>query len=147
MRPTLESGEWVKPSEFWQVIRGPHHLLPFGDNMTIINMTPHSVNLYPTDLDASQMRTFEPSGDIIRLDEVQEVVGSLNGAEVLNITFSAGGNLPPEIFGTYYIVSAIVANAYPHRTDFLMVARTFRGEDNQIKGCTAWATVQGEEFQ
>ena len=107
--------------------------------MTIayINMTPHPINLL--DADSEPIMTIEPSGETIRLLEEKEVVDSLDGVDVLVITFSAGGNLPEVMDDVYYIVSALVANAYPERADFLMVAGTVRDENGRIKGCTAWA--------
>ena len=108
--------------------------------MNIVNMTPHPINLL--DLANQPMQTIEPSGVSIRLAQSETVVDSLNGVDVLLITFSASDTLPEQVEGTYYVVSALVATAYPERKDFLMVARTVRGDDGRIIGCTAWATAE-----
>jgi len=105
--------------------------------VTFTNMTPHPINLL--DAATEPIMTIEPSGDTIRLTESKEVVDNIEGVDVLEITFSAGGNLPAVVDGVYYIVSALVANAYPERLDFLMVANTLRDDNGRIYGCTAWA--------
>lgn len=109
--------------------------------MDIVNMTPHPINLL--DEDNNPIQTIAPSGDTIRLSQEEQVVDSIDGVDVLYITFSASDSLPEPIEGTYFIVSALVANAYPERIDFLMVAGTVRDENGRIAGCTAWATARG----
>jgi len=106
----------------------------------ITNTTPHEVALLTTDTN-EVIETFPPSDISIRLDQNEEVIDHINDTEVLRITFNANESLPPMEDGHYYIVSAIVANAHPERTDFLMVAHTVRDENGRIIGCTAWARV------
>ena len=50
-------------------------------------------------------------------------------------------NLPDYEEGVYYIVSALVANAYPERKDLLMVNETIRDDDGRIIGCKSFAVV------
>lgn len=111
--------------------------------MDIVNMTPHPINLL--DEDNNPIQTIAPSGDTIRLSQEETVVDSLAGVDVLHIAFTASEELPEFLSGTYFVVSALVANAYPHHTDFLMVARTVRDENGRIIGCTAWARATGDE--
>ena len=106
-----------------------------------VNMTPHPINLLTGD--GVPLLTIPPSGDTIRLDETEEMVDDLivNGiqVEISFKTFSASADLPAIEANTFYIVSAMVANAYPERFDFLIVNRTVRDNDGRIMGCTAFA--------
>lgn len=103
-----------------------------------INMTPHPINLINDNVELN----IEPSGETIRLNEEWSVVGQFEGiTDILNCVYSPSKDLPEKIDGTFYIVSAMVANAFPERNDFLIVAKTLRDDNGRIRGCTAFARV------
>ena len=105
----------------------------------IVNMTPHAINL--RDEDGEIIESFEPSGETIRLKTTERTIFSLGGTQVKRVTFEADGELPPEKMGTWYIVSQLVASAFKHRMDFLVVNDTTRDENGYINGNRSWASV------
>lgn len=60
--------------------------------MKYVNMTPHSILVRKKD--GSEFR-IEPSGKVFRLEEVDEVVGSVDGVEVVERKFSVS-SIPEE---------------------------------------------------
>jgi hypothetical protein len=107
-----------------------------------VNMTPHPVNLLTTE--GEEIATF-PSKGTIRLDKFSIQIGSLNvndhEVDLLFSAFNPSDDIPEPVEGTMFIVSALVANAYPERTDFVMVENTVRDDNGRIIGCTAFASV------
>ena len=118
-----------------------------------VNMTPHAINLLTTE--GEEIANF-PSEGKIRLNEEWSPIGTFNieghSVSIGHCVFSSG-EIPEPVEGTTFIVSALVANAYPERTDFVMVANTVRDDNGRIIGCTAFASatnflktqVMGEE--
>ena len=107
---------------------------------SLVNMTPHDIVLLN---DTTVILELPPSGNTIRLDQTDEMVDDLmisdHQIEIVHTVFESAVSLPEILPNTFYIVSALVANAYPERFDFLIVARTVRDENGRIKGCTAFA--------
>ena len=119
----------------------------------ITNLTPHPVNI----LVAGGSIEIPSSGSIRLNENVSEIASiaiytndecstHVGRVPLLFITFDAGSSLVdwPEKDNHFYIVSALVANAYPDRKDFLMVAKTVRDDEGRIKGCTALASATGD---
>ena len=110
------------------------------NGITFINLTMHDINLYDyEDKYNFVIHTIPPSGDIVRLDSAEETLFRLGNIEVNQVTYSSADELPPMVKNQYYIVSALVANAYPDRRDFLMVHKTVRDDNGRIIGCRAFA--------
>ena len=107
------------------------------NGVTFINLTPHAINLIGEFDDESF--TIPPSGNTVRLDSTEEILFRIGDIEVNQVLYSAAAELPPMVENHYYIVSALVANAYPDRPDFLMVHKTVRDDDGRIIGCRAFA--------
>tara|TARA_R110002012_G_C11596666_1_gene606865 strand:- start:1053 stop:1445 length:393 start_codon:yes stop_codon:yes gene_type:complete len=112
-------------------------------------MTPHAINLMTES--GKSIATFEPSGSTIRLDEEWSPIGSFGiHSETFDDTMVVpllhcvygSGSIPEPVEGTIFIVSALVANAYPDRRDFVMVAKTVRDENGRIIGCTGFAAAE-----
>lgn len=126
----------------------------------IINLTPHLVSLYSladcTEVQsgsykslqlnegASPLATF-PSQGVARASAVKAEVDQLEIAgQVVAVnatTYGEPEGLPDAVEGTYYIVSALTAQAAKDRTDLLIVDGTVRDADNRICGCTAFGRV------
>jgi len=105
-------------------------------------MTPHPVNLLTTE--GEEIATF-PSEGTIRLDEEWSPIGTFDieghSVSIEHCVFSSGA-VPEPVEGTIFIVSALVANAFPDRRDFVMVAKTVRDENGRIIGCTGFAAAE-----
>lgn len=79
-----------------------------------INTTPHAINVK----DNEGIRTFPPSGINIRLNNESVHVDTVDGINLFKNTVTPG-EVPNPVKDTYYIVSAMVRNAFPNRRDFI----------------------------
>jgi hypothetical protein len=108
----------------------------------LVNLTPHPVMFFG---DEGPECAVEPSGVVARVSENSQVSGSLtirnqlNGhdveVEVVNVMTSGVEGLSDSVAGTLYIVSRIVAEACPHRSDLVFPVDLVRREDGSIVGC------------
>lgn len=120
--------------------------------MNIINLTPHAIRVVAREF--GQEWTFEPSGIVARCTVSREVTDYLHldweneyeetEEAVIPITrtsFGAVENLPDPVRRTVYLVSSLVAQAVPHRSDVLIPDDTIRDEAGRIIGCRALARI------
>jgi hypothetical protein len=136
-------------------VKGPFHL-PRQEkeaiNMMVINLTPHEVVLVREDWGVSL--SFPASGTVARCDTLREEVDRINletpngGRSVLNfpitsVVFGDVTGLPDTVPGTRYIVSSLVAQALPGRTDLLVPDDTLRDNHGRIIGCRALSRIGG----
>lgn len=113
--------------------------ITFGFNITgtfesIINTTPHEIKEYETG------KRFPPDlAHEIRVIEVLEPFTTItvDGSEIMiyERTLGALHNEPVQKHGVYYLVSMLVQQAAPHRSDFLCVGELVRGPNRSILGC------------
>ena len=103
---------------------------------TIINTTPHNVNI--CDANSKVINTFLKSDNPIRLNSVSNQIGDINGIPVNSVAFGSA-NLPAFQEGIYYIVSALVKNAFPNRPDLLVPHDVVRDEGGNIIGCRSFS--------
>lgn len=112
--------------------------------MKIINLTPHVLNLMPEGPDGPTI-TIPPSGQVARCVTYRVQVSTItaNGISVpVNQTrFSEVFDLPEPQPDTIYVVSALTAQAVPHRPDVFIVDDTVRDEQGRIIGARALAHV------
>lgn len=101
--------------------------------MNIVNLTPHSINIYNTD--KQLIRTIEPSGMIARINTVKETVGEIDGIPLFEtrITSEPVG-LPPAEDGTIYIVSGIFRSIFD-RADLCQPGELLRDSSGNPIGC------------
>ena len=101
---------------------------------TIINKTPHPVNL--VDASGEVHRTFPacPKEELIRLSANTVPAGELDGVPTSRTEFGEPTGLPEAEEGVYYIVSQLVKSAIG-RDDLLVPAEVVRDENGQISGC------------
>ena len=108
----------------------------------IINLTPHTINI--CNEDGSIVKSFESKG-IARAKQTAEVVGNLDGVELVSMKFGEPEDLPEYAEGTYYVVSIITANAAKavgrRIDDLLITADPMRDADGRIIGCKRFALV------
>ena len=108
----------------------------------IINLTPHTINI--CNEDGTIVKSFESNG-IARAKQTAEVVGNLDGVELVSMKFGEPEDLPEYAEGTYYVVSIITANAAKavgrRVDDLLITADPVRDADGRIIGCKRFALV------
>ena len=104
----------------------------------IVNLTPNEINLI---VDGNEI--IIPKSDLspIRLNEEWTDLGEVHGIPLVSCNYTSDVELPPIIEGTIYITSAIVANAFPERTDFVIPAQGLRDEDGRIYARQSFAVV------
>lgn len=117
---------------------------------TIINMTPHSVELvewHDNPVSGNpylvKLHSFPASGNTIRLKAETVKAGDIEIQEGFSIpltktVFSEPIGLPEYREGTYYIVSQLVKTALPNRNDLLVPAEVVRDEKGIILGCLSF---------
>jgi hypothetical protein len=108
-----------------------------------INLTPHSIVFFGK----NTTLTFEPSGDVLRLNEdysFEYQIKDVENIPVFQQQLSFYEDLPKEIVDTYYIVSALVLSYikkhHPERKDFLAPGTGLfaKRRDGNIIGVTAF---------
>lgn len=107
--------------------------------MTIINMTPHTINFVGKD--GNIVRSIEPSGIVARAASKREQIGTIDGIAVNRTAFGEVQGLPEAQENTIYVVSSITAQACPEREDVFIVDDAVRDESGRIVGCRALAHV------
>lgn len=126
----------------------------------IVNLTPHAINLYDmNDCEEVTQGTFKtlvlkegavpkrcfPSEGVARVKQKKAIINHLavDGltVPVYGTTYSGLEGLPEPEKGTYYIVSAITAQAVKDQKDLLIVDGTVRDSEGRIVGCTAFGRV------
>jgi hypothetical protein len=109
-------------------------------NITIINLTPHPINI--VDEDGDIIKVFESEG-VARAAQKDVEIGTLEGIPIIETDFGKPIGLPEYSQGTYYIVSALTAKAASlsgrNTRDLLLTSKTVRNSDGQIIGCQALA--------
>lgn len=100
--------------------------------MTIVNLTPHTITVFPFEDDPTLI---PPSGIVARCQEFQSDAGTFDGLPLVNFSFGSVKNLPAEVPGTLYVVSAMVRLACPDRHDVASPGSFVRDESGAIIGC------------
>lgn len=103
---------------------------------TIINTTPHNVNI--CDDNGKVITNFLKSDSPIRLNSVSNKIGDINGIPVNSVTFGSA-DIPTFQEGVHYIVSALVKNAFPNRSDLIVPHDLVRDTDGNIVGCKGFS--------
>ena len=107
----------------------------------VINCTPHDVVI----ISESGNITFERSGIIPRLKEVQQKINSINSngieIDIMKKSFLEPEGLPEPQENTIFIVSALVAGAIKNRDDLVIPNDTVRDDQGRIVGCKNLAKI------
>jgi len=90
----------------------------------IINLTPHAIH-FP---DKSIFPSLQPA----RCKEESEVIGMVDGIELIHRKYGEVTGLPEPKEGTLYIVSMIVREALPNRKDIASPGDFVRDKDGNI---------------
>lgn len=83
--------------------------------MNIVNLTPHAFTL--CNQQGEIIRTIPPTTPAARVSSTVKTVGEVDGIPVTVTTFGAVEGLPEPQEGTAYIVSLLVQQAVPNRSD------------------------------
>jgi hypothetical protein len=115
------------------------------NEISILNLTPHDVRLV---LPNEKIIIWQKSSQPLRLKEVQKTVFNIDviddtSISCINVKYKdfLHTNMPHKVKNQFYIVSLVVAQAFPDRSDFLIVNDTIRDEDGRIIGCESLARV------
>lgn len=101
--------------------------------MSIINMTPHAINI--VDAEGKHVMEIPASGNQIRLSVQTVSQEPLGIIPTSSTVFGEPVGLPEYKDGVFYIVSQLVKNALPARSDLLVPAEVVRDEKGNIVGC------------
>jgi hypothetical protein len=83
--------------------------------MEIINLTPHDFSLCNEAGDV--VRVIQPTKPAARVSSASQAIGSIDGIPVTETAFGAVEGLPDPREGVCYIVSLLVQQRVPHRSD------------------------------
>jgi len=97
----------------------------------IINLTPHSLNIKKID---GSIETIQPTGIIARVSSKVETVGEINGISITKQTFGDVIDLPEPTEDTVFVVSRMVKDRVPDRTDVLVPGTPVRDDKGNIIG-------------
>jgi len=110
----------------------------------MINLTPHEVKIF--DDQNNIIATFPPSGQVARVSVKRQKVGEVNGIPIYANKFGEVQNLPPPQPDTVYIVSILVLQACPQRSDLVAPDTTpagaIRDEQGKIIGVRGFQVIR-----
>ena len=114
--------------------------------MKIINLTPHAVSIVGEG--GKEIASFPPSGQLARCSASTKRVGEISFSEGVSIPLTctqlgAVEGLPSPQPDTCFIVSRIIAEACPDRTDLLFPDQTVRDGEGGIMGCKSLSILGG----
>lgn len=96
-----------------------------------VNLTPHVLNLLTADGGTVDV---PPSGKIARVASTSAIVAAINGICVSQQTFGDVIDLPDAQDGLVYIVSRMVKDRVPDRSDVMVPGAPVRDADGKIIG-------------
>lgn len=109
--------------------------------MDLVNLTPHEINIITPEGEIK----IQPSGVVARVSVTRETVGEITvdgkTIPIYKNKFGQVENLPDPAPETIYIVSSIVAQAVPDRTDVMVPDDPVRDEAGRIIGAKGLARV------
>lgn len=107
--------------------------------MKIVNLTPHSVNLFNNH--TGEYDAIEPSGIIARVAATTVPCGTAGAYAVTTTSYGDVVNLPAPEPETIYVVSSIVAQRVPERDDVYIPNESVRDENGRIIGCRSLGKI------
>lgn len=107
--------------------------------MTIINLTPHTINI--CNASGEIIREIPASGQLCRVSSRTVQTGEIDGIPVTETQFGDVENLPAPQDGTVFIVSLAVASRVPERQDVFVPSESVRDAQGRIIGCKSLGRV------
>ena len=115
--------------------------------MKLVNLTPHAVRVHlqwrddpDRVIDLPKPAVAVPRVAVTRTPERPVLVGK-DAVPVTRAVLGEVEDLPPEQPGTIYIVSALVQQATPERTDLLSPGEAVRNDKGYVVGCLGLSRV------
>lgn len=100
-------------------------------NATMLNFTPHTLNVVKLeDNKLTPILTLESEGVPIRISQEEILVGNINGIETFKTVYGETTGLPEQRENTFLIVSRMVIDANPTRTDLLCPSKIVRQDSD-----------------
>lgn len=99
--------------------------------VTLVNLTPHKVNIHH----GGQVTTLEPAGPAPRCSTTVTDAGTVAGIPVTRTVYGDVEGLPQSRPNVYLIVSRLVAERCPDRTDLLIPGPAVRNTEGAPIGC------------
>lgn len=107
--------------------------------MKIVNLTPHSVNLFNNHTGAYD--AIAPSGIVARVAATTVPCGTVGAYAATTTSYGDVENLPEPEPETIYVVSSIVAQRVPERDDVYIPNESVRDESGRIVGCRSLGKI------
>lgn len=102
----------------------------------MLNRTEHDVKVYNTVGAIIPDKVLEKyHGEPIRVSCESRKVDTIEGVDIYENVYGEVTGLPEFKEGVYYVVSAMVRQALPHRKDLLSPGQLIRNEQGQPIGC------------
>jgi len=102
----------------------------------LINLTPHPVTVRRLD---GTFITLPKGVTVPRLATTETVVGEIDGAKIVKTIFGATTDLPAMADDTILIVSRLVKDANPERTDLVCPGAALRDETGKVIGADGFS--------
>ena len=97
--------------------------------MKFVNLTPHEINVMGV---GGDVISIPASGMVARLKTGTEVIGEVEGIRLSKTVFGEPEGLPEPEDGTLYLVSQLIKNALPGRSDLGVPAEIVRDSEGKI---------------
>ena len=104
-----------------------------------INLTPHEVTL--VDNQGNVVLVIKPEETSARVQSERKSFRVPGLGQVTRVTLGEVSGLPDYQYGTWLIVSRMVAEALPERADLIIPDETVRDSEGRIIGCKSFATM------
>ncbi len=108
---------------------------------TLLNLTPHTVSLFDA-TGENLLVSIEPTAPAARCSVNNVQVGAANGVPLFASTYGEVIDLPEPREDTIYVVSLIVRQAMPARTDLASPGELIRDTDGKPIGAKGLAVNQ-----
>jgi hypothetical protein len=116
--------------------------------MSVINLTPHEINIHVElgSAHLSRTLTIAPSGIVPRVGVSSRPVGYVLiddvQVPVTATTYGTVSDLPDQVLGNVYIVSRVVAEACRDRDDLLIPGEAVRDQGGRVIGCRGLCSLR-----
>ena len=128
-----------------------------GENIMVINCTPHDVAIYSTadcymyngslylregdEEYPEPLHVYQAAKESARAIYVQRTAGMADGCLIYRRTPKEIIGLPEPKTDTYYIVSKMLAQAFPEREDLIFPGTVVRNKSGDVVGCIDFSRV------
>jgi hypothetical protein len=101
--------------------------------MEFVNLTPHTINI--VDGEGNEVLSVSPSGEIARVAVSNQLVETVLGIEIYRAEYGQIEGLPAPQADTVYIVSMLVRERVPERSDVMSPGQLVRDDSGRPVGC------------